>query len=77
MKINTILYKLIETLRSGNKKNFLNILMTSYMYLNMPFDSNLVQILKDEEKFETFAYAFVIGMFGEKEKMEGEKNENE
>lgn len=76
-KINTILYKLIETLRSGNKKNFLNILMTSYMYLNMPFDSNLVQILKDEEKFETFAYAFVIGMFGEKEKMEGEKNENE
>lgn len=71
-KLKTLIYKLTESLRSEDSKTFLDTLLSGYLYLTVPIDSQFIKLLAENKEI---GYAFVIGLLGENKKEKGEENE--
>lgn len=75
-KVNGIVFRLLNALKTRNEEMFLHILLTCYMYINKPVPKDMEQILVDEETFSKIGYAFVTGLVSSVGK-ESDKKENE
>ncbi|NLD48232.1 MAG: type I-B CRISPR-associated protein Cas8b1/Cst1 [Clostridiaceae bacterium] len=71
-KIGGISYRMVNALKTKNSRGFMDTLINSYMYLNKEIPGLFVDILKDEELFQTIGYAFLLGLQGDEYK----KNQN-
>ena len=71
-KLKTLIYKLTESLRSEDSKTFLDTMLSGYLYLTVPIDSQFIKLLAENKEI---GYAFVIGLLGENKKEKGEENE--
>lgn len=74
-KIETLTFKLLESLRAGNIKKFMDEILSVHMYAGIPVESAFVKAISDEKAFYNAGYAFVIGILGKNNKKEGEENE--
>ena len=74
-KIETLTFKLLESLRSGDIKKFMDEILSVHMYAGIPVESAFVKAISDEKAFYNAGYAFVIGILGKNNKKEGEDNE--
>ena len=74
-KIETLTFKLLESLRAGNIKKFMDEILSVHMYAGIPVESAFVKAISDEKAFYNAGYAFVIGILGKNNKKEGEDNE--
>ncbi|KPU26824.1 CRISPR-associated protein Cst1 [Caloranaerobacter sp. TR13] len=75
-KINGISYRLLNALKTKNTNKFMDTLINAYMYLNKEIPIEFVDGLKDEDRFQTLGYSFLLGLQGESEKRDSNK-ENE
>lgn len=74
-KIETLTFKLLESLRAGNIKKFMDEILSVHMYAGIPVESAFIKAISDEKAFYNAGYAFIIGILGKNNKKEGEKNE--
>lgn len=74
-KIETLTFKLLESLRAGNVKKFMDEILSVHMYTGIPVESAFVKAISDEKAFYNAGYAFIIGILGKNNKKEGEDNE--
>lgn len=74
-KIETLTFKLLESLRAGNIKKFMDEILSVHMYAGIPVESAFVKAISDEKAFYNAGYAFIIGILGKNNKKEGEDNE--
>ena len=74
-KIETLTFKLLESLRAGDIKKFMDEILSVHMYAGIPVESAFVKAISDEKAFYNAGYAFVIGILGKNNKKEGEDNE--
>ena len=74
-KIETLTFKLLESLRAGNIKKFMDEILSVHMYAGIPVESAFVKAISDEKAFYNAGYAFVIGILGKNNRKEGEENE--
>lgn len=73
-KIKSVSYNLINSLRTVNKQNFIDILVRQYIGLGMPTPEILVKFLsEDDELFLSLGYAFVLGLNTDKKQINEEK----
>lgn len=75
-KINGISYRLLNALKTKNTNKFMDTLINAYMYLNKEIPIEFVDGLKDEDRFQTLGYSFLLGLQGESGKRDSNK-ENE
>lgn len=84
-KINTVTYKLLNALKTKNHNKLIEILVSSYMYIQ-DIDSTLKvptqfgECLKDDNLFLSYGYVFVLGIQGQdpklKEELDNKNKEN-
>lgn len=74
-KIETLTFKLLESLRAGNVKKFMDEILSVHMYAGIPVESAFVKAISDEKAFYNAGYAFIIGILGKNNEKEGEDNE--
>ncbi|SHH83075.1 CRISPR-associated protein Cst1 [Caloranaerobacter azorensis DSM 13643] len=75
-KISGISYRLLNALKTKNTDKFMDTLINAYMYLNKEIPIEFIEGLKDEDRFQTLGYSFLLGLQGENGKKELDK-ENE
>ena len=78
-KIAGISYRLLNALRTKDAGKFMDTLINAYMYLNKEIPKEFVDGLKDEDRFQTLGYSFLLGLQGgatEKNVDKGENNAN-
>jgi len=78
-KIAGISYRLLNALRTKDAGKFMDTLINTYMYLNKEIPKEFVDGLKDEDRFQTLGYSFLLGLQGratEKNVDKGENNAN-
>lgn len=63
-KIDSITYKMLNSLKTSNPYAFIDILVHCYMYIGKEIPKVLTECLTDKDTFKTFGYAFVIGLNG-------------
>lgn len=63
-KLNGVTYRLLNALKVKNANKFMETLIQAYSYKKLAIPAAFVQVLKDEEKFQTIGYAFLIGLHG-------------
>ena len=76
-KIETLTFKLLESLRAGNVKKFMDEILSVHMYAGIPVESAFVKAISDEKAFYNAGYAFIIGILGKNNKKEGEDDEEQ
>lgn len=64
VRLNSISYKILNALKTKNTNKFMETLIGAYMYLNMAIPKEFLNIMKDENTFQTIGYAFLIGLRG-------------
>lgn len=69
-KVPSIAYKLLNTLRVGDTNQFMNILIRTYMAVDMEIPSSFVKTLQDKNSFYSIGYSFLNGFLNK-----GEKNQ--
>ncbi|RKD24801.1 CRISPR-associated protein Cst1 [Caminicella sporogenes DSM 14501] len=72
-KINGISYRLLNALKTKNSSKFMETLFNAYMYLNKAIPVKFIDVLKDEDKFQTIGYSFLLGLQGEIGKLDFDK----
>lgn len=72
-KIDGIAYRLLNSLRTKNDKQFLDTLITVYMYHGLEVPTVFIDSLTSEEKLQTIGYAFLLGFVGKKIKKDDEE----
>ncbi|KXZ39973.1 CRISPR-associated protein Cst1 [Alkalithermobacter thermoalcaliphilus JW-YL-7 = DSM 7308] len=73
-KINSIAYKLLNTSKVRNKKDFMDIILRTFMAAQMSVPQLFLDIMSENQlDFESIAYTFVSGLISEK--YEGTKKE--
>lgn len=82
-KLDSIAYRLLNTLRTDNKHLFMETMIKAHMYVQMETPSIFTEYLdKDKDlEFKNMGYAFITGMLGNTSKKNetyegGETNEN-
>ena len=62
-RLNTIIYKLLNTVKVGNRHAFIDIVLRLFNNCKMNVPSAMVEILADNDNdFENIAYAFISGL---------------
>jgi len=72
-KINSIAYRLLKAVRSGDKNTFMNLLLRLYIAYDQAVPVILTKILESKDNFEVIGYSYINGLLGEslnKEKTE-------
>lgn len=72
-KIDGIAYRLLNSLRTKNDKQFLDTLITVYMYHGLEVPTVFVDSLTSEEKLQTIGYAYLLGFVGKEYKKNDEE----
>lgn len=75
-KIDGIAYRLLNALRTKNDKQFLDTIITIYMYHSKEVPAVFVDSLSSEEKFQTVGYAFLLGLEGRDNREQTNKGED-
>lgn len=83
-KINTVTYKLLNALKTRNAYKYVDILINSYKYIQdekytLKVPNLFGKALNNDELFQSFGYAFLLGMEGQdpKPKDKSDKKNNE
>jgi CRISPR-associated protein Cst1 len=72
-KINSIAYRLLKAVRSGDKNTFMNLLLRLYIAYDQAVPVILTKILESKDNFEVIGYSYINGLLEEslnKEKTE-------
>ncbi|SMO32240.1 CRISPR-associated protein Cst1 [Balnearium lithotrophicum] len=64
-KIQSISYKLLNSLRIGNTSQFMDVLLRTYMAYGEEIPSSFVKTLQNKENFYCIGYSFLNGLLGE------------
>lgn len=64
-KMSSITYKLQNALRTNNKSGFVDILLTTYVYIKQPVPNIFIEVFEDDQAFKSVGYAFLLGFNGE------------
>lgn len=75
-KIDGITYRLLNALKTKNIDRFIENIIKSYMYVGQPIPTIFIDALKNEEKFSTIGYAFILGLQGESSRLDYIKRED-
>ncbi|WP_378955888.1 type I-B CRISPR-associated protein Cas8b1/Cst1 [Pelosinus sp. sgz500959] len=75
-KVRTLSYKLLNALKVRNSNEFMDTVLRNYIGLGIQMPISFLDILKQEEKFLDFGYAFITGLNGGISKKEDEGEEN-
>jgi CRISPR-associated protein Cst1 len=63
-KIQSISYKLLNSLRIGNTSQFMDVLLRTYMAYGEEIPSSFVKTLQNKEDFYSIGYSFLNGLLG-------------
>jgi CRISPR-associated protein Cst1 len=63
-KIQSISYKLLNSLRIGNTSQFMDVLLRTYMAYGEEIPSSFVKSLQNKENFYSIGYSFLNGLLG-------------
>jgi CRISPR-associated protein Cst1 len=63
-KIQSIAYRLLNALKTGDVNQFMNITMRTYIAYNLEIPSLLVKALQDKDSFYLLGYSFLSGLLG-------------
>lgn len=74
-KVRTLSYKLLNALKVRNPEEFMDIILRNYIGLGLLVPNSFLDVLKNEEKFLNFGYAFVAGLNGGISKEKADKEE--
>lgn len=74
-KLNSIAYRMLNSLKTGNIGAFMDSMINAYMYVAKPIPNLFSKYLNNELHFKNLGYAFITGMLGEKRK-EGKEHKN-
>lgn len=66
-KVSSLAYKLQGALRANNPHRFMDAILASYSYVNIPIPKLLINCLKDDQAFKTLGYAYTSALVGNKE----------
>lgn len=69
-KIRTLSYKLLNALKVRNSSDFMDTILRCYIGLGLQIPNSFLDVLKQEDKFLEFGYAFVTGLNGGLDKKE-------
>lgn len=64
-KLPGITHRLLNALKVKNEPRFMDTLINSYMYKGRQIPLDFIEGLKDEKRFQTLGYAFLLGLQGE------------
>ncbi|WP_025209460.1 type I-B CRISPR-associated protein Cas8b1/Cst1 [Hippea sp. KM1] len=64
-KISSVSYKLLNSLRIGDTRQFMDVLIRTYMAYGREIPSSFVKALQDKETFYALGYSFLNGLLGE------------
>lgn len=76
-KINGLVYRLLNALKTKNTEMFLHNLIVAYNSFNEKVPTIFIETLKDESKFQSIGYAFLLGLQGSNEKNEKEEDNSD
>lgn len=74
-KVRTLSYKLLNALKVRNSAEFMDTILRNYIGLGKLIPNGFLDVLRDDEKFLDFGYAFVTGLNGGNNKLQEEKEE--
>ena len=69
-KINSIAFRLLNSVRSNDSSTFLNVILRLYMGYEMEVPKVLVNTLEGKEKFQVIGHSYINGLLGESFKSE-------
>ncbi|WP_456342776.1 type I-B CRISPR-associated protein Cas8b1/Cst1 [Thermovibrio sp.] len=75
-KINSLAFKLLNALKTGDSHRFMDILLRVYAGFSLKIPQTFVKSLEDRESFKSAGYSFVAGLLNEKQEG-GEKDGKE
>lgn len=75
-KLSGITYRLLNALKTKDSAKFMETLINAYMYMRLRIPSEFSKALNNEELLLNIGYAFLIGLQGEKENKEDNREEN-
>ncbi|WP_029521652.1 type I-B CRISPR-associated protein Cas8b1/Cst1 [Persephonella sp. KM09-Lau-8] len=75
-KIQSISYKLLNALRIGDTREFMDILIRTYMAYGEEIPSSFVKTLSDKETFYALGYSFLNGLLGEENQAKKQEEVN-
>jgi CRISPR-associated protein Cst1 len=64
-KLSGISYRLLNAAKVKNESRFMDTLLNAYMYQRKPVPLPFVEALNSDSRFQTIAYAFLLGLLGE------------
>ncbi len=63
-KLNSIAYRMLNSLKTNNKHSFMDVLINSYMYVGKAIPKIFAENLDKDLEFKNIGYAFITGMIG-------------
>lgn len=76
-KLPGITHRLLNATKVKNEHRFTETLLNAYMSKGKKVPLEFIESLHDQSRFQTIAYAFLLGLQGGNEKNKGDKGENE
>ncbi|MBO3444544.1 type I-B CRISPR-associated protein Cas8b1/Cst1 [Clostridium sp. CCUG 7971] len=77
-KINSVAYKLLNTIKVGNKKDFMDTVLRVFMSAEKSVPSIFIEIMAEKDlDFESIGHAFITGLISEKYESNKESNKVE
>lgn len=77
-KINGVVYKLLNAIKVGNKKDFMDTLLRIFMSAEKSVPPVFIEIMAQKDlDFESIGYAFIVGLIPEKYESSKENNKVE
>ncbi len=71
-KVNSLAFKLLNAVRTGDSHKFFDILLRVYSGLSLEVPSLFIKAMSNKETFKTAGYSFICGLLGKTD--EGERN---
>lgn len=63
-KIDTVVYKLLNAIKTKNAARFSDVIINTYMYVGKEIPIIFTDVLKDEDILSAYGYSFIIGLKG-------------
>jgi CRISPR-associated protein Cst1 len=76
-KIQGIAYRLLNFLKTKNTNGFLDVVINCHMHIGAEVPTLFVECIDDEERFQAYGYAFLLGFTGEEYKKNSEAGNQE
>ena len=75
-QLNGYTYKMLNSVKSGNKKEFMDVVVRLHMSLQKDVSQIFLEIMKEEKlDFESIAHSFISGLISNKYEKEGNKKD--